>query len=149
MIDLVLHNTIQDPAYDEQFFRRICDAAEPYLEAPAGYTVEVGIALIDPGRMRELNREHRGKDASTDVLSFPLPTAPITGYTSISLGDLFISPSDVAGKAAEAGRDVREQMAWTVVHGLLHLAGHDHEISDDAARAMFALEQEILKKVKA
>lgn len=144
MIDLVLHNTVNDPAYDEEFFRRITDAAEPYMDTPADATVEIGIALITADRMRELNRKHRGKDASTDVLSFPLPTPPITGYTSLSLGDLCISPSDVAAKATEQGRDVREQMAWTVVHGLLHLAGHDHEVSDDAARAMFTLEQKIL-----
>ena len=144
MIDIVVHNQTHVETYGEQFFRRICDAAAPYLSVPDGHTGEVGISLIDEEQMRALNLQHRHKDASTDVLSFPLPTQPIPGYTAVSLGDLFISPSDVARKAQEQGRTVDEQMAWTVVHGLLHLVGYDHEISSEAAEKMFTLEQTIL-----
>jgi len=145
MIDLVLHNKTRDRAYGEKFFRRICDAAAPHLKLPKRHTVEIGISLIGSSAMRTLNRRYRGKDKSTDVLSFPLPTKPIKGYTAISLGDLFISPSDVVRKARTTGRAPREQMAWTVVHGMLHLAGYDHEKSPAAAKKMFALEQKILK----
>lgn len=147
MIDLVVHNSVGNQTYDEDFFRRICDGAAPFLRTPEGLTIEIGIALIGPDEMRTLNRERRGVDASTDVLSFPLHSEPIRGYTSISLGDLFISPSDVAEKARQFGRDERAQMTWTVVHGLLHLAGYDHERSEADADKMFALEQTILKQL--
>ncbi len=145
MIDIVLHNRTRNLDYGESFFRRICDAAAPYLGTPRGRRAEVGISLIGPVAMRSLNRKYRKVDKSTDVLSFPLHMRPITGYTAISLGDLFISPRDVAAKAADTGKTVREQMAWTVVHGLLHLAGHDHELGPARARKMFALESKILK----
>lgn len=147
-VDFVLHDTVGTPEYGEDFFRRITDAAAPYLKIPEGYTGEVGISLIDEDEMRKLNREHRKIDASTDVLSFPLHIAPITGYTSLSLGDLFISPSDVVRKSHEHGRTEREQMAWTVVHGLLHLAGYDHERSEADADKMFAIEQTILNQIE-
>jgi probable rRNA maturation factor len=65
------------------------------------------------------------------------------------LGDIFISPSDVAAKAAVAGNSVRAQMTWTVVHGLLHLAGYDHEKNSAVADKMFALERKLLKKLSA
>ena len=147
MIDVVLHNRTHTRAYSEAFFRRVAVAAEPYLKVPAGLTAEIGISLIGSARMRALNRRYRGHDKSTDVLSFPLSTPPIKGYTAISLGDMFISPADVAVKATENGRSAREQMAWTVVHGLLHLAGHDHERGPAAAKTMYALEKKILKKL--
>lgn len=154
MIDLVLHNRTRVRIYGESFFRRICDAAAPYLpyrradwRALKGYSMEIGISLISQSFMRKLNRIHRCKDASTDVLSFPLHMKAIPGYTAISLGDLFISPRDVAAKAALTGQSMRKQMQQTVIHGLLHLAGYDHERGAVAARKMFALEQLILKKL--
>lgn len=147
MVDLVLHNTTKSRTYGEQFFRRICDAAAPYLGTPKGLTAEVGISLVGQGRIRSLNRQYRHRDKSTDVLSFPLSSGRIKGYTAISLGDLFISPSDVAAKARTTGNPVRDQMTWTVIHGLLHLAGYDHEKSSAAAKNMFTLEQKLLKKL--
>ncbi len=146
-MDIVLHNRTRARNYGESFFRRICDAAAPYLGTPRGHRAEVGISLISPAAIRELNRTYRKKDVSTDVLSFPLHMRPIKGYTAISLGDLFISPRDVAGKAGVTGKSVRQQMEWTVIHGLLHLAGYDHEKSPAAAKKMFALETKILKKL--
>ena len=147
MIDIVLHDRTRARTYEESFFRRICDAAAPYLKVPKGHVAEVGISLVGQEGIRKLNRVHRHKDASTDVLSFPLHMKPIPGYTAILLGDLFISPRDVAAKAVAARRPVRKQMQWTVVHGLLHLVGYDHEHSETAAHKMFALEQKILKKL--
>lgn len=146
-INIVIHNHTRVRVYGESFFRRIVDAAAVFLKTPRGHTAEVGIVLIGPARMRALNKRHRGKDQSTDVLSFPLSSSLIKGYTGISLGDLFISPSDVARKAVAGGRSVRQQMQWTVIHGLLHLAGYTHEHSRSNSRRMAAVEQKILKKL--
>ena len=147
MIDIVLHNRTRARTYGELFFRRIADAAAPYLGTPAGHDAEVGISLVGQATIRRLNRQYRKKDSSTDILSFPLHMRPITGYTAILLGDLFISPRDVAAKASSTGKPVREQMAWTVIHGLLHLTGYDHEKGAAQARKMFALEEKILKRL--
>ncbi len=144
MIDLVLHNRTKSRVYGRAFFARVLRAAEPHLKLKKGVSAEVGVALIGPRAMCSLNRTRRKVDAVTDVLSFPLHMKPISGYTAILLGDLFICPDAVRDHAAKSGKSVRAQMAWTAIHGLLHLAGHDHERSAAAARKMFSLEQKIL-----
>ena len=140
MIDLVLHNRTTSRTWGPAFFRRITAATEPRLKIPRRHTAELGISLVGPSAIRALNRQWRQKDKSTDVLSFALPMRPIAGYTAVSLGDLFICPAVVRAKAKAAGRSVRDQMTWTVVHGLLHLAGYRH--SD-----MATIEQRILKRL--
>ncbi len=146
MIDLVFHNRTKNRAYTRAFFARVYRAAEPHMRIPKGHRAEVGITLVGPSAMRSLNRTRRKVDKTTDVLSFPLHMKPISGYTALLLGDLFICPDTVRAQAAKSGKSVRLQMAWTAVHGLLHLAGHDHEKSASAARKMYALEQKILKQ---
>jgi probable rRNA maturation factor len=74
----------------------------------------VAVELVGPERIRELNREHRGIDAPTDVLAFPLDGADATAGPR-EIGDVVICPAHT--------RDLEE----AVVHGVLHLAGHDHE----------------------
>jgi probable rRNA maturation factor len=109
------------------------------LRAPAAATLEaVGVAdghvsveLVDEARIRELNREHRGKDEPTDVLSFPIDgTGPAAGPRE--LGDVVICPEHTA--------DIPE----AVVHGVLHLCGYDHETDDGA---MLELQGSILRSL--
>lgn len=123
-------------------------AARPYLKLPRGATAELAVTLIGPARMQALNKRYRKKDEPTDILSFPLPGPKIRGYTAVSLGDLFVCPAVVRVKAKEASRPVRTQMKWTLVHGLLHLAGYDHEKSAAGARRMAAAEKKILQSMK-
>jgi probable rRNA maturation factor len=147
MIDLVFQNRTKSRVYGRAFFVRVCAATEPFMRLPRGHEGEVGVTLIGSAAMRTLNRKRRGVDASTDVLSFPLHMKPISGYTALLLGDLFICPDAVRDHAVRLGRSVRSQMAWTLVHGLLHIAGYDHERGPSAARRMFAVEQKILKQL--
>lgn len=148
MIDLVFHNRTKSRAYGRAFFARVYRATERYMRIPKGHRAEVGITLVGPTAIRTLNRTRRKVDVATDVLSFPLHMKPISGYTAVLLGDLFICPDMVRRHADRSGRSVRSQMAWTAVHGLLHLAGYNHEKSVAAARKMFALEQKILRSMK-
>lgn len=148
MLNLVLNNCTKGRVPSRAFFARVCAAAESALKIPKGHQAEVGITLVNPVRMRTLNRKRRGVDKATDVLSFPLHMEPIRGYTAVLLGDLFICPDVVREHAQESGLSVSDRMAWTIVHGLLHLAGYDHETSPVAAKRMFALEKRILKKLK-
>ena len=147
MIDVVLNNRTQERTFGKTFFQRIADASFASLKIPRGHTAEVGITLIGSAAMRKLNRTRRGLDAPTDVLSFPLHMQPISGYTAVLLGDLFICSDVVRLHAKASGLSVRSQMQWTVVHGLLHLAGYDHEKSAADDKKMRRAEQKILKSV--
>jgi probable rRNA maturation factor len=93
------------------------DAVEAALSAAGVDDGHLGVELVDAGRIHELNREHRDKDAPTDVLAFPVDGAgPVAGPRE--LGDVAICP--------EHCTDVTE----AAVHGVLHLCGHDHEVDD-------------------
>jgi probable rRNA maturation factor len=106
----------------------------PALAALAAAGVGDGhlaIAFVTPGRIHELNREHRGVDTPTDVLSFPVDEdRPAAGPRE--LGDVVISPEHT------------EDLTEAVVHGVLHLCGYDHE-SDDGE--MLALQRRVLEEL--
>jgi len=94
--------------------RELRDAVEAALAAAGVGDGHLAVEIVDEGRIRRLNREHRGKDAPTDVLAFPLDGAgPVAGPRE--LGDVAICP--------EHCTDVTE----AAVHGVLHLCGYDHE----------------------
>lgn len=116
----------------------------------------VGVHFVDEARMRELNREHRGVDAATDVLSFPvdgLDDLPVG--VPRQLGDVFVCRSYVERQLADGEQmapagdtTLTQALRRCVVHGALHLLGELHD--DDAdAEHMFALEQRILDEVPA
>jgi probable rRNA maturation factor len=98
---------------------------------------EVTIRLVEPDEGQTLNKEYRGKDYATNVLSFPYDREPLV------MGDLVICPSVVAREAAEQNKALDAHYAHLTVHGMLHLQGWDHE-GDDDAQAMENEETEIL-----
>ena len=98
---------------------------------------QVTVRFVDEAEGRDLNRDYRGKDYATNVLSFPYESDPLV------VGDLVIVPSVCCREAVEQNKAPSDHMAHLIVHGLLHLSGYDHE--DDAeADHMEAREQEIL-----
>jgi probable rRNA maturation factor len=109
--------------------------------AAAGASGEVAIRVVDEEESRTLNRDYRGKDRPTNVLSFPADVPAFVGPRP--LGDLVVCAPVVAAEAAEQGKTLRAHWAHMIVHGTLHLAGYDHEHPADAAR-MEALEKRIL-----
>ena len=99
---------------------------------------EIELIITDNEEMREINREHRGIDKDTDVLSFPfedLPFAP--------LGSIVISADHVHAKSAEHGHSERDECALLFIHGLLHLLGFDHEVDNGEMRKE---EERLIKK---
>jgi probable rRNA maturation factor len=102
---------------------------------------ELAIRLVDDEESRRLNHQYRGKDRPTNVLSFPadLPAE----VASPLLGDLVICAPVVLREAEEQGKTEGAHWAHLVVHGVLHLLGHDHQNADEAAE-MESLEREIL-----
>ena len=107
------------------------DAVTAALAAAGVGDGHLAVELVDEDRIRELNRDHRGKDAPTDVLAFPIDKLdPVAGPRE--LGDVAICPPHCS--------DVTE----AAVHGVLHLCGYDHETDDGE---MLALQTEVLEGV--
>ena len=108
--------------------------------------VEVSVMLADDATVRTLNRDHRGKDKPTNVLSFPIGGEGGSGVGTdapMMLGDVVLACETVTAEAAAQGKSVADHLRHLVVHGVLHLAGHDHEDDADAER-MERLETRIL-----
>jgi probable rRNA maturation factor len=101
---------------------------------------EVTVRYVAEAEGRRLNRQYRGKDYATNVLTFVYESEPLRG-------DVVICAPVVAREAREQGRELRAHHAHLLVHGLLHLQGLDHEASAAAARRMEARERAILARL--
>jgi probable rRNA maturation factor len=115
-------------------------------KAPPGSVVDV--TLADDAAQQALNRTWRGKDAPTNVLAFPAadPKAPRPDGAPLLLGDIVLAYETVAREAAEQHKPLADHLRHLVVHGVLHLLGHDH-IEPTAATAMEAREIAILAEL--
>jgi probable rRNA maturation factor len=110
---------------------------------------EVTLRFVDEDEGRQLNRTYRGKDYATNVLTFPydpLHSPLATRHSPALCGDLVLCAPVIAREAAEQGKPLEAHYAHLVVHGLLHLQGHDHE-HDREAIAMEAVEGFILRRL--
>jgi probable rRNA maturation factor len=102
----------------------------------------LSLTLAGDAEIRRLNRDYRGKDRPTDVLSFSLSEGEF-GEVSRSLGDVVISLETAARQASENGLTLAEEVERLLVHGILHLAGFDHEVSPREERRMRRKEREM------
>ncbi|MGL4541492.1 MAG: rRNA maturation RNase YbeY, partial [Polymorphobacter sp.] len=104
--------------------------------------VEVSVRFSDDAEVRALNRDYRGKDKPTNVLSFPMVAPDLLDSLSSSgantddgeilLGDIILAAETVAREAAEKHISIADHARHLIVHGLLHLLGYDHEDAGDA-----------------
>jgi probable rRNA maturation factor len=135
------------------------DLAEAALEAAVTVAPELdnqrlsaSLVFADDAEVRVLNREWRAKDKPTNVLSFPmiareqLLSLASDGAPEM-LGDIALALETCATEAAAKGVSLADHAAHLIVHGLLHLAGHDHVDSDEQAAAMEALEIKALAQM--
>lgn len=121
----------------EQIEQLISEAASKTLDVSGQNGAhELSIVLADNAFIRQLNKEWRGKDKPTNVLSFPQGEPEL-------LGDVILAHETIATEAEEQNKAFADHLKHLVVHGVLHLLGHDHE-EDDEAETMERLEIEIL-----
>ncbi len=124
-------------------------AVAPELANPR---LAISLLFADDGEVHTLNREWRGKDKPTNVLSFPmLERAELLELSPDGppelLGDIALALETCGREAAEKGISLEDHAAHLIIHGLLHLAGHDHEISPQDATAMETLEIKALAQI--
>jgi probable rRNA maturation factor len=102
---------------------------------------ELAVRIVDEAEITALNRQYRGKDSATNVLSFPYET--MSGVETEQLGDIVICAPVVAAEAVTQGKSLEAHWAHMVIHGVLHLLGYDHHRDVDA-QDMESLETRLL-----
>lgn len=91
----------------------------------------VSVVFVSNAQIRKINRQWRGKDAATDVISFPLADEAPPAGLPWEVGEVFISAERALSQSQEYGHDLAREYAFLFVHGLLHVLGFDHETADD------------------
>ncbi len=103
---------------------------------------EIGVSFVSEEVIRELNRRYLGRTESTDVIAFQL------GEAEELLGDIYIAPEVAARTAVELGIPEEEELVRLLVHGVLHVLGHDHPDGEDRyGSAMFRLQEELVERL--
>lgn len=121
--------------------------AELYPDSKLYESAEISLSFMSPEDIRALNRDYRGVDEATDVLSFPLlddEPVDIPELPVLSLGDIVICPEETSRLHPEL--TPYEAMCLMISHSFLHLLGYDHD-SEDAQAEMWALQDEITAKI--
>jgi probable rRNA maturation factor len=152
-INVLIEDGIQ-PIMDAEWLQSVVE--KTLLAEKAPDKTEISLVLTGQERMQELNRDYRGKDQTTDVLSFSMSEtkegeeeqefiSPPDGV--IHLGEVIISYPQAEIQAQEDGRTIKTEMAALIVHGVLHIMGYDHEKAE-MAPAMQSREKEILSELE-
>ena len=132
---------IFDCEHIEEFSQETASTVLQYLDL---LDAELSIVLCNDATIHPLNRDYRGKDKPTDVLSFAQREGEFAFFEDNLLGDVIISMETTRRQADERGHSVETELRVLLVHGILHLLGYDH-IEDDEAEIMEAKEREILR----
>ncbi len=123
-----------------------------YLNEVINHTLEVmgtknaifTIIFVTPEEIHELNKQYRGVDRVTDVISFALEDAHDVSLTDVRvLGDIYICIDRMKEQALEYGHSETRELSFLTVHGLLHLLGYDHQTKEDE-EVMFGIQRKIL-----
>lgn len=137
---------VKIPSGIRLLIRRCCNAVLR-MENFKG-SAEVSVSFLNNAQIRELNREHRGKDIETDVLSFPLGENGVYDVNMETgaqvLGDIVISVEKAVSQAELYGHTLQREIGFLTVHSMLHLLGYDHEAGGLAAALMREKEEEVL-----
>lgn len=130
---LLTRNAPASPEISSRLVKKIAERMLMHLRIE---TAELSILLTDDDTIRQLNREHRHKDAPTDVLSFPLMDPDDEQLDTLEggpLGDVVISLDRALLQAEARGVDLVDEVRALLAHGLLHLLGYDHETDAEEA----------------
>ena len=144
-----LQEKIEIPDTMEAIIRQVIE--KTLILEECDFDAEVSVTIVDNHEIQTLNREHRGKDAVTDVLSFPILEFDETGEIvdcdydfdgeQVMLGDIVLCAERAQKQAQEYGHSFVREMAFLVAHSMLHLLGYDH-VDDPQGEAIMCQKQE-------
>ena len=142
-------NNLTNGSCDEEFLEKV---GEKILKEEKKKEKNLSIALIGSGRMRKLNKKYRGKNRITDVLAFPSQVSKKQPFIFPSkekkeLGEIIICLPVLRKNAKRYKSTFEKEMGRVLIHGILHLLGHDHEKSEKEAKKMKEKEEYYLSKV--
>ena len=123
------------------------DAYTKYLLDYMKIDASFSVVIIDNERIHEINKEYRGIDRPTDVISFALEENEEYEVKERLLGDIYISIDKVYEQAKEYNHSVKRELFFLVTHGFLHLLGYDH-MNEKDEKEMFALQDDILNETE-
>lgn len=109
---------------------------------------ELSILILDDPQIERLNKQYRGRQGPTNVLSFPMQEGDFSGINPNLLGDVVISIETAAKEGEKLGMTIAERFKFLLIHGILHLFGYDHEKSEKEAVQMDQKSAELFKKVE-
>lgn len=135
--NIMINNLIADQRLDSDLLNDLNQLADNLLKAKGIKEAEVSITFVDNLKIKELNKTYREKDEVTDVLSFPIDEE--------LLGEVIISLPRAVEQAEDYGHSLEREVAFLMVHGLLHILGYDHKNNADKAK-MRQAEEEFLEE---
>lgn len=133
-------NNLTTNPIDEKTVRK---TIETVLKGEGKEKEHISIAFIGPNRMRKLNKKYKDKNRATDILSFSEGKTKIAGK---SLGELVICPRQVKKNSEKFGSTYAKELCFCLIHGVLHLLGHDHEKGKEKAKKMEEKEKHYLSQ---
>jgi probable rRNA maturation factor len=133
-------NNLTNFAVDKKFFLGV---AKKVLKGENKGTENVSIAFVSPAEIQKLNNTYRKKDKPTDVLSFEK-----VSHFKEEVAEIIICPYVVREYAKDSQLSLRKELAKVLIHGMLHVLGYDHEISEKQAREMELKEEAYFSKIK-
>jgi len=143
-VTIYLRNATRNSGLDMKALRRDINALMVGVDEGDS---SLSLSFVRDAEIRELNRLHRGKDAATDVLSFPLEPEDDAGEYDVErlIGDIVISVDTAARQARDYDATLQTEVLRLLIHGILHLLGHDH--MEDEERAVMEAEERRLADI--
>ena len=144
-LNVVNHSRRKGYVNYRDLFIRIADKAQQVLDLPEDSVVSV--IFVTDKRMHQINRDYRGVDRTTDVISFALAdNREENDYVPSELGDIFINVDAADRQAEDYGHSVKREIGFLFTHGLLHLCGFDHQ-NQQQEKEMIAYQKRILDEI--
>jgi probable rRNA maturation factor len=146
-MELYIDNRQDNVKIDENIVEILKEVIEQCLILEGkSLNYEISLSFVDNKEIRELNKEYRGVDSATDVLSFPMEEEEILVPIPL-LGDIIISAERALEQSIEYGHTLIREISYLTAHSMFHLLGYDH-MEEDEKKLMRHKEKEVMKKLK-